>query len=81
MSEVLHDLAENTKWQDELVARVRRILIYPIFVAIVLFAVIMFVMVYLVPNLVSFIASTGYELPWYTRALLATSYFVVEYWR
>ena len=80
MSDVLHDLAENTKWQDELVARVQRILIYPIFVAVVLFGVILFVMVYLVPQLVSFIASTGYELPWYTRALLATSDFVVEYW-
>ena len=80
MSDVLHDLAENTKWQDELVSRVQRILIYPIFVAVVLFFVLIFVMTYLVPELVTFIAGTGYELPWYTKALLATSDFFVSYW-
>ena len=80
MSDVLHDLAENTKWHDELISRVKRILIYPIFVGVVLLAVLMFVMIYLVPELVTFIASTGYELPWYTRALLATSDFFVAYW-
>ncbi|MEM7206626.1 MAG: type II secretion system F family protein [Pseudomonadota bacterium] len=80
LPDVLHDLAENTKWQDELVSRVRRILIYPVFVATVLFVVIIFVMVYLVPNLISFIQSIDNELPWHTRALLATSDFFVEYW-
>ncbi len=80
LNEVFHDLAENTKWQDELASRVRRIVIYPAIVGSVLFVVIMFVMVYLVPQLVAFISGTGYTLPWYTVALLATSNFFVDYW-
>lgn len=78
MDQVLHDLAENTKWQDELTSRLKRITLYPAIVAALLVVVILFVMVYLVPNMVSFIASTDYQLPWYTTALLATSGFFID---
>jgi type IV pilus assembly protein PilC len=37
-------------------------------------------MIYLVPQLVSFIKSMGQELPFQTRVLLATSTFFVNYW-
>ena len=80
MSDVLHDLAENTKWQDELVSRIRRIMIYPIIVAILLFAVVLWVMVFIVPQLVSFLSAIGQELPFYSRALISTSEFIVDWW-
>lgn len=77
---VLADLGELLKWQDETVSRVRRALIYPSFVAVVLLLVIVFVMVWLVPGLLSFVTSTGSELQWHTKALIATSDFVGRYW-
>jgi len=39
-----------------------------------------FLMVYLVPQLLEFIANMGEELPFHTRALIATSNFVVNFW-
>jgi type IV pilus assembly protein PilC len=80
MGEVLRDLAENIKWQDELASRVKRIVLYPAIVGGFMLAVILFVMVYLVPQLVAFVSGTGYKLPWYTVSLLATSDFFVDYW-
>ena len=77
---VLHDLGELLKWQDETISRVRSVMIYPAFVALVLLLVIMFVMTWLVPGLVSFVKSAGAELPWHTRALLSTSDFVRQFW-
>jgi type IV pilus assembly protein PilC len=80
LPDVLHDLAEMTKWHDELVARVKKVMMYPAFVSVVLFFVLLFIMTYLVPNLVTFVKSTGQELPLHTLALLATSDFFINYW-
>ena len=80
LSDVLRDLTEHLKWQDELVAKLHKAAMYPAFVGAVLLLVIVFIMAYLVPELVAFIANTDYSLPWYTRALLATSDFIVRYW-
>ena len=80
LDQVLHDLGELLKWQDETISRVRGVMIYPAFVATVLMLVIMFVMTWLVPGLVSFVKSAGAELPWHTTALLSTSDFVRQYW-
>ena len=80
LDEVLSDLAELLKWQDETLSRIKNVLIYPSFVAVVLLVVIIFVMTWLVPGLLSFVTSTGSELPWHTQALVATSEFVSRYW-
>jgi len=69
LAEVLADLLALLKWQDETVSSIRRVLIYPAFVCIVLMVVIGFVMAWLVPSLVSFITSAGGELPWHTQLL------------
>ena len=50
-------------------------LTYPLFVGIVLIGVIFFLMIYLVPQLVSFITTMGEELPIYTKVLIAVSGF------
>jgi len=71
LSEVLADLLELLKWQDETVASIRRVLIYPAFVCVVLMIVIGFVMAWLVPSLVSFITSAGGVLPWHTNLLIS----------
>lgn len=80
LPEVLANLAGTLKWQDELVGQTKRLLIYPTAVLIVVGAVIVFLMLYLVPELTSFLRTMRQELPWQTRALIALSDFVARYW-
>ena len=80
MSAVLKTLTENLKWQDEQAAQMKKLLMYPLFVGGVVLIVVLFLMIYLVPQLTSFIVMMGQELPLHTRVLIATSDFFVSYW-
>ena len=80
ISEVLGDLSENLKWQDEMISHTKKIMIYPAIVTVVVLAVVAFLMVYLVPQLIPFIKDIGGEVPIHTRALIATSNFLANYW-
>ncbi len=80
ISEVLGDLSENLKWQDEMISHTKKIMIYPAIVTVVVLAVVAFLMVYLVPQLIPFIKDIGGEIPLHTRALIATSDFLANYW-
>jgi type IV pilus assembly protein PilC len=77
---VLEKITESLKWQDEQATRVKRLLMYPTFVGLVVMLVLAMLMTYLVPELVKFITNMGQELPVHTRALIATSNFFVNYW-
>jgi type IV pilus assembly protein PilC len=68
------------KWQDELISTTKKLLISPAFIAVAIFAVVGFLMIYLVPQLTDFIEGIGQELPMHTLALIATSDFIVNYW-
>lgn len=76
---VLHQLTDTLKWHDELAAQSRKLLIYPAFVATLLGAVLVFLLLYLVPRLVEFLHSMGQSLPWPTRALLGSARWLHEY--
>jgi type IV pilus assembly protein PilC len=80
MGTVLKTLTENLKWQDEQAAQMKKLLMYPLFVGGVVLLVVIFLMVYLVPQLTSFIVMMGQELPLHTRILIGTSKFMVQYW-
>lgn len=80
LGEVFASLTTSLKWQDELAATTKKLLIFPAFVGTVVFGVTFFLMVYLVPQLVQFIREMGGELPLHTRALIALSNFCVQYW-
>lgn len=77
---VLRKVTENLRWQDEQATHVRKILTYPSMVAIAILSVVVFLMVYLVPQLVQFIESMGETLPLHTRILIAVSGIFVKYW-
>lgn len=77
---VLVDLSESIKWQDELAAQAKKALTYPAITAVVVIGVIFFLMTYLVPQLIEFIASMDGELPLHTIALIALSDFFVAHW-
>lgn len=80
LPEVFQHITESLKWQDEMASHTKTILLYPAFVGTIVLAVTFFLMVYLVPQLVNFIKSMGQELPIYTRVLIATSSFFINYW-
>lgn len=80
LAEVFRNLSESLKWQDELAAQTKKIVTYPIVVAVVVLAVTFFLMIVLVPQLTSFIKNMGGELPLHTRALIFVSNIFIEYW-
>lgn len=80
LPDILRNLTESLKWLDELAAHTKKIVMYPAFVGTVVMGVMFFMMIYLVPQLTSFIASVGQELPFHTLALIAVSDFVIAYW-
>lgn len=80
LPEIFLHITDSLKWQDEMASHTKTIMIYPAFVGSIVVAITFFLMIYLVPQLVSFIKSTGQEIPIQTRILLATSSFFVSYW-
>lgn len=80
LSLVFQHLAETLKWHDEMVAKTKKLLMYPAFMGVVIVGVWFFVMMYLVPQLISFIKNIGGELPLHTQILIVVSNFFVEYW-
>jgi type IV pilus assembly protein PilC len=55
-------------------------MIYPAFVGSIVLAVTMFLMIYLVPQMIGFIKSTGQAIPLQTRILIQVSGFFISYW-
>ncbi|MBE0627196.1 MAG: type II secretion system F family protein [Burkholderiales bacterium] len=80
LSQVLKSLAENLKWEDELIAQTKKLMMYPAFVGSIVLAVTMFLMIYLVPQMLGFIRSTGQAIPLQTRVLILVSNFFINYW-
>lgn len=77
---VLRSMTDNLKWQDEQAVLAKRLMMYPIFVGTVVLLVVVFLMAYLVPQLVSFIATMDQELPLHTKVLIGLSDFFIGYW-
>lgn len=61
LAEVLGELVRSLKRQAELAAQTKKLLMYPAFVTVTISGVVVFLMVYLVPQLVSFIRNMGQE--------------------
>lgn len=80
MSEVLVDITETLKWQDELLAKAKKIVTYPAVIGTLVLSVIMFLMIFIVPDIMDAIVGLGGEIPIETRMLMATSNFLIDYW-
>ena len=80
LPQVLNNLLESLKWQDELAAHTKKLIMYPAFLGTVVVAIVFFMMIYLVPKMAGFIRNMGQELPTQTKILIATSEFFVNYW-
>jgi type IV pilus assembly protein PilC len=80
LPKVLRQMGETMRKADELVANARRVMIYPMIVGVIIFAVALFLLLYLVPKIIPFVAELGAEIPLHTQALIATSAFFGHYW-
>ena len=80
MTEVLDELSENLKWQDEIASQAKRAMVYPVIVTVVIFAVIMVLMTVLVPQLAATFKTLVPKLPRETEVLIALSNFFVKWW-
>jgi type IV pilus assembly protein PilC len=80
LNEVLDELAENIKWQDEMAGQAQKAMIYPAIVFVVITAVIFVLMVFLVPQLASTLKTMVPKLPRETEALVFLSNIFVRWW-
>lgn len=80
MAEVFQNLAASLKWQDELASQTKRLLIYPAMVLVVVTGAMIFLLVYLVPQVVGLLKTMGIEQPIQTKVLIFASNFMVAYW-
>jgi type IV pilus assembly protein PilC len=80
LTEVFENLGTTLKWQDELASQTKRLMMYPALVLVVVTGVMMFMLTYLVPQVVQLLKTMGIALPLQTRLLIFVSNFVVNYW-
>ncbi len=80
LPEVLASLTESIKWEDELAAQTKKMMMYPAFVGGTVLLVTFFLMIFLVPQMTAFIRNMGQELPLQTVILIHVSNFCVKYW-
>lgn len=80
LPDVFQSLAESLKWQDELASQTKRLLIYPVMVLLVVIGVVVFLLTYLVPQVVGLLKTMGVALPIQTKVLIFLSSVVTSYW-
>ncbi len=77
---VFERLAESLKWQEEVSAKAKRLMIYPLLVLAVVGTAILFLLIYLVPQVLTLVETMGVVLPLPTLILMAVSDAVRSYW-
>jgi type IV pilus assembly protein PilC len=80
LTEVFENLGATLKWQDELLSQTRRLLVYPAMVFVVVTGVMVFLLLYLVPQITQLLKTMGMELPIQTRILIWLSNFTAIWW-
>jgi len=80
LTDVLDELSENLKWQDEIAAQARRAMTYPIIVFAVIVGVVFVLMTMLVPQLAATFKTLVPRLPRETEILVMISNVFVRWW-
>lgn len=77
---VLERLADYTESRHGLRQKISQALIYPIVLTTLAFSIVIFMLIYIVPKVVSVFETTGQQLPILTRALIGLSEFLQSWW-
>lgn len=79
LSRVLSRLADYIERRNALIQKVKLAFTYPAIVTVVAFSIVIFLLTYVVPQIVSVFANTKQKLPFLTIVMLAVSDFVRHY--
>jgi type IV pilus assembly protein PilC len=80
LTEVLDELSENLKWQDEIAAQAKKAMVYPTIVLVVIVGVVFVLMTVLVPQLAATFKQLVPKLPRETEVLIFLSDIFVRWW-
>lgn len=80
LQDVLLRIAAYRQKQEEMIARVRTAMAYPVLMALVGIGTVIFMFTFVLPKLMTLFTSMGQELPVATRAVIAISVFLREKW-
>jgi general secretion pathway protein F len=76
---VLNRLADYTQTRQESRQKIQLAAIYPIILSVVAIAIVIFLLTYVVPDIIEVFVNQGQDLPALTNALLAVSGFIGDY--
>lgn len=80
LSEVFLYLADYLEKQQSSSSKIKSAMIYPAFVFVVFIGVVVLIMTYVIPQLAEVLKSSGSELPFVTKVVIAASDFVKTEW-
>lgn len=81
LDKALERIAMQQEKDAEILSKVRGAMVYPIIVLLVMGAVVGFMVVKVLPQVeILYAGLPNANLPWFTKALLAVSHFVIDYW-
>lgn len=80
LPDILHRLGSNLSQSEALAAGTRQLLLYPAVAGGLVMAASAFLMIFLVPQIRSFLGESGLPLPLHTRLLFVVSDFLTGYW-
>ena len=80
LTQVLDELSENLKWQDEMAGQAKKAMVYPAVVLVVIIGVVFVLMTLLVPQLAATFKQMVPKLPRETEALVFLSAVFVKWW-
>jgi len=79
LPETFKFLAEYLERSYQLIQKARNALVYPIFVIVVFALVMILMMVLVIPQLTGILLESGQEIPLFTRMIIGTSNFFIDY--
>lgn len=80
LADIFQHLANHLKWINGIQRKIKKATYYPIFLLFLMSGIIALMMLFVIPKLSTFLKAQNFELPMYTKALIATSDFFVYYW-
>ncbi len=79
LDEIFSYLADYLERYYELASKAKNALFYPAFVVFTFFMVMVLMMVFVIPRLADIIKEMGQDVPFYTKMVIGTSEFLVDY--
>lgn len=80
LHESFSQLARHLKWTLHIQKKIRKATYYPAFLLVLMTGIVSLMMLFVIPKLSVFLEAQDFDLPGYTKALIATSHFFADYW-